>query len=284
MTFLVVFGMVGACLMGIPGTLVQSVVSHATSLTLNPTIVNGLQLLFEDGQRFLSDQFGLRQTAQSTDGLGAFLLAWMHTCLLYIPDKVVSVAIAMTLVKRGFPVFEEELVIGSPSGNPPSDNRLAPLILGLLYMPVYALLVSGEPYMGQTHWPLWSAPWVLLVGGYAWLKWRGPVEADLSAARIDRAARYREEWRPLQRRPTALFCQRLTVGWLMASALFALFMPIMLDDYSSVAFNFFALVYGSMLGIHLMRVSVFQNMIAQSRASTETETSGPSRRRHSQAA
>ncbi len=282
-TFLVAFGMIGACAMAVPGALVQSVVSHATPLTLNPTIVAGLQLLFEDLQRFAADQFGIRP-GDAAVGIGAFLPAWLHACLLYIPDKVVSVAMAMTLVKRGFPIFEQELVTGAPAGEPPSDNRLAPLLFGLLYAPVFALLISNEVYLADRYWPLWSAPWILVVGGYLWLSRSAPPDGDLRAARGDRAARYREEWRPLQRHPRALFCQRLTVGWLMASALFALFMPVMLDSYSSVAFNFFALVYGSMLGIHLMRVSVFQNMIVQQREVSDEPSESTSRRRRSQAA
>jgi hypothetical protein len=122
-----------------------------------------------------------------------------------------------------------------------------------------------------------------VAGGYIWLRRKGPDEEELRDARIDRAARYRDELRPIQKQPAAAFCQRLTVGWLMASALFALFMPVMLEESSNIAFNFFCMVYGSMLGLHLIRVSIAQN-VAASREASGSDLSSQARRRGSRAA
>lgn len=281
--FLLVCGALGAAVLSLPGAIIQSVVAQGTTVTLNPTIVEGLQQLLTETQRMAATQWGLVLGGASADGLGSWLLPWLHACLLYLPDKIVSVAIAMTILKRGFPIFEEELLAGRDAESRPTDNRLAPLFLGLLYMPVFAVLISSEAYLAEIYWPLWGAPWVLIIGGYFWLRRHGPAEEALRAARIDRAARYQEERRPFATHPATGFCQRLTVGWLMACAVVALFMPVMLEDASAVAFNFFALIYGSMLAIHLIRVSVMQNMTAQTRSADDSST-GMTRRRRSQAA
>lgn len=282
--FLLAFGAAGAGIMSIPGVAVQQVVSQSTTMTLNAAVADALQDVVAQGEAWFEEFFGDVSTSDWAARLGGLLLAWVHTCLLYIPDKVVSVAIALILVKQGFPIFEEELVMGRDGAEPPTDNRLAPLVLGLLYVPTFSILISSEPYLGNTYWPLWSAPWLAMAGGYTWLSRRAPDEEDLRAARIDRAARYRDELRPLHRQPVSSFGQRLTVGWLMASALFALFMPVMLNDYSKVAFNFFCVVYGAMLALHLIRVSIAQN-IASARNAASDEDALPARgRRRSRAA
>lgn len=260
LTFLVAFGAIGAAVMSVPGTLIHGVVSHSTSLTLNAALAEGLDDLMATLHGAVVAQLGGGEALEATTGVVGFLAGWIHTCLLYIPDKVVSVAIALIVIKRAFPIFEEELLLGSEESARPRDNRLAPLSLGLLYTPVFSVLISGDPYLGETYWPLWSAPWLVIFGGYFWLKRHGPNEEALHAARLDRATRYREELGPLRKHPASSFCQRLTVSWLMASALFALFMPVMLDEASKVAFNFFCLVYGSMLGLHVIKISVRQNI------------------------
>lgn len=42
------------------------------------------------------------------------MVSWIQNCLRYIPDKTISVAIALTLIKYGFPLFERELIHGGP--------------------------------------------------------------------------------------------------------------------------------------------------------------------------
>jgi len=40
-------------------------------------------------------------------------------------------------------------------------------VLGLLYAPSFAALLSSETYGGATYWPLWALPWLLILGGIA---------------------------------------------------------------------------------------------------------------------
>lgn len=47
---------------------------------------------------------------------------------------------------------------------------------------------------------------------------------------------------------------------LVASMFFALGMIYLLADFYRAAFNFFAVVYGSLLAVHLARVAISQNL------------------------
>jgi hypothetical protein len=258
--FLLTFGVLGACVMSVPGAIVQSVVDQTSGLTLNAMLLSTLQegvALWRDA---LSYQFDSLVESTAAQRWGDGLLSWLQTCLLYIPDKVVSAAVALILVKRGFPMFEQELVLGRDEEGPPKDNRVAPLVLALFYAPSFAILVSSQTYLGRDYWPLWSAPWVVMLAGYLYARANGPADESLRAARAARAARYRAELSPIHEQPAFHFCQRLLFGLLIASATFVLFMPLILADYSTVAFNFFCVIYGAILCLTLIRVSIAQNL------------------------
>ena len=47
---------------------------------------------------------------------------------------------------------------------------------------------------------------------------------------------------------------------LIASLVFALFLPVLLVDFYRIAFNFFCVVYGFLLVVHLIRVAILQNL------------------------
>jgi hypothetical protein len=47
---------------------------------------------------------------------------------------------------------------------------------------------------------------------------------------------------------------------LVASLMFSLCLPILLVDFYRVAFNFFCVVYGFLLVVHLLRVAIVQNL------------------------
>jgi hypothetical protein len=82
---------------------------------------------------------------------------------------------------------------------------------------------------------------------------------DLHTWRRHRAARYAEALRLNGREPSYEFCRRLTLVTLMASLLFALCLPILVVDFYRVSFNFFCVVYGFLLVVHLVRVAIVQN-------------------------
>lgn len=56
------------------------------------------------------------------------------------------------------------------------------------------------------------------------------------------------------------FCKRLTFVTLIASLLFVLCLPILLSDFYRATFKFFCVVYGFLLLVHLVRISIAQNI------------------------
>lgn len=85
-----------------------------------------------------------------------------------------------------------------------------PLVSGLLYAPSFAALLSSETYGGPTYWPLWAAPWPLILGGYGYLRYWGAGEAALQTAKLQRADRYARALKQIMREASQEFCKRRT--------------------------------------------------------------------------
>lgn len=262
--YLLSFGVAGAVVMSLPGTLVQSALHERTIFALNPEVAHALSARIEHWeatlQSYIESTVGLRWS----EHLSWYVVNWFQNCVRYIPDKTMSAAIALVILKYGYPLFERELIHGGPEGERPNDERILPLVLGLIYAPSYASLISQENYDGQLYWPLWSLPWIFIVYGYFKLRYWGPSDEALRASRRQRAERYARALKSVGKDPSYEFCRRLTFATLIASLLFALCLPVLLMDFYRVTFKFFCVVYGFLLVVHLIRVAIAQNIsIAQ---------------------
>ena len=108
--------------------------------------------------------------------------------------------------------------------------------------------------------PIWTLPWVGILGGYFYLRYWGATASTLSEARLQRAERYARALKPIGKESSYEFCRRLTFMTLIASLLFALCLPIILMDFYRVTFKFFCVVYGFLLVVHLVRIAIAQNI------------------------
>jgi hypothetical protein len=258
--YLTSFGVLGGCVMSIPGAFVGAAVSGQTAFTLSPQVAAVLDRFASDWQQVLSHHLQAVFGTTLGKSLGVTFVYWMQNCLWYIPDKTMTAAIALAVLKYGFPLFERELIHGGSSGKPPVDTRMAPLLVGLLYSPSFGHLVTANLYAGTRFWPLWASPWLILIAGYFFLYRRGPSDSSVKQACLARADRYARVLKPIQAEPAYEFCRRLTLATLIASVLFAVFLPILLVDFSRAAFNFFCVVYGFLLAVHLVSVAISQNL------------------------
>jgi hypothetical protein len=258
--FLLSFGVAGAVVMSIPGTLVQSALHERSIFALNPEVAESLSMRIAQWesavQMYLESLLGLTWS----EHIGWYVVNWFQNCVRYIPDKTMSAAIALVVLKYGYPLFERELIHGGPDGDRPRDERILPLVLGLLYAPSYAVLISSEEYAGTLYWPLWSVPWLFIGYGYFKLRYWGPSDDAVQEARLQRAERYARALKPIGKEPSYEFCRRLTFATLIASLLFALCLPILLMDFYRVTFKFFCVVYGFLLVVYLIRVAIAQNI------------------------
>jgi hypothetical protein len=246
--------------MSIPGTLVQSALHERSIFALNPELAESLSMRIAQWesavQMYLESLLGLTWS----EHIGWYVVNWFQNCIRYIPDKTMSAAIALVVLKYGYPLFERELIHGGPDGDRPRDERILPLVLGLLYAPSYAVLISSEEYAGTLYWPLWSVPWLFIGYGYFKLRYWGPSDDAVQEARLQRAERYARALKPIGKEPSYEFCRRLTFATLIASLLFALCLPILLMDFYRVTFKFFCVVYGFLLVVYLIRVAIAQNI------------------------
>ena len=258
--FLAILGVLGAIVMSIPGTFVTAAIAAQTEVSLQSSVLRALGSLVAGWQSILQAYLEPLLGGKWAEGLGWGIVHWLQNCVRYIPDKTLSVAIALVVLKYGFPLFEQELIHGGPAGKRPKDSYAAPLFLGLLYVPPLIALLSADMFSGNRYWPLWSAPWLIIAPGLIFHLFRGPAKAEFQAARLGRAERYAYALKPIEQEPSYQFCRRLTLATLVASALIALCFPILLPDYGTVAFNFFCVVYGFLLAMHLLHVAISQNL------------------------
>jgi hypothetical protein len=258
--FLYIFGVGGAIVMSLPGTFVQAALHEQTTFALNPDVAESVSLRVLQWEHtahlYLESLFGFTWG----ESLSWWIVNWFQNWIRYIPDKTMSAAIALVVLKYGYPLFERELIHGGPEGERPNDERILPLVLGLLYAPSFAALLSSEIYGGEIYWPLWALPWLLILGGYGYLRYWGIGEAALQAARLQRAERYARALKQVGREAPQEFCRRLTFMTLIASLLFALCLPILLTDFYRATFKFFCVVYGFLLVVHLVRIAIAQNI------------------------
>jgi len=258
--FLYIFGVGGAIVMSLPGTFVQAALHEPTTFALNPDVAESMSLRVlqweQTAHLYIESLFGFTWG----ESLSWWIVNWFQNWIRYIPDKTMSAAIALVVLKYGYPLFERELIHGGPEGEHPNDERILPLVLGLLFAPSFAALLSSETYGGATYWPLWALPWLLILGGYLYLHYWGTGEAALQAARLQRAEHYARALKQNGREASHEFCKRLTFMTLIASLLFALCLPILLTDFYRATFKFFCVVYGFLLVVHLVRISIAQNI------------------------
>ena len=121
---------VGAVVMSMPGTFVQAALNEHSTFALNPDVAETLHarvLQWEQMvHQYLESLFGLTWG----EHVGWWVVNWFQTWVRYIPDKTMSAAIALVVLKYGYPLFERELIHGGPDGERPQDERVLPLVLG----------------------------------------------------------------------------------------------------------------------------------------------------------
>lgn len=258
--FLASFGLLGAWGMSIPGALLQVALGQHQALSLDQEVRTVLEHTMSHWQAGLENLLNPLVGESGASTVVSVLLSVLEYFFRYIPDKTVSVSIALIVVKYGFPLFEQELIHGGPDREYVRDNHTSPLVLGVLYTPVFLVFLTTDLYDFHSNWALWSAPWAAILVGYAWLRRFGPSDNTVYEAALARAARYDRALRPVEREPAYNFCRRLTFATLLASAMFVICLPLVLRNFSDSALNFLCVVYGFLLAVHVVHIAIAQNI------------------------
>lgn len=258
--FLASFGIVGAAATSIPGAWLEITLAQHQSLVLDQDIRGIFERLITQWQSGVESYLDPLMGPSGASVIVNTSLTVIEHFFRYIPDKTVSVSIALIVVKYGFPLFEQELIHGGPDKERVRDNHTSPLILGALYVPVFLIFMTQEIYDFPHSWMLWSTPWVASLAGYAMLKSFGPSDNTVYEAALARSTRYGRALKPVEREPAYNFCRHLTFAMLVASSTFIVCLPLVLRNFSDVALNFLCVVYGFLLAAHIIHVAIAQNI------------------------
>jgi hypothetical protein len=257
--YLLIYGVLAAGVMAVVGTMVQAALPQQTVLALDTRVASAIDQLLTANQgslgSILAPLFGHSVAGTLAWAIPHFLQNWIR----YVPDKTLSAAFALATLRYGFPVFERELILYDDQQGD-NDNWLSPLILALFYTPPFIVLLSQNIYRSATYWLVWCAPWLSILFGLGYQVLHGPTVALLAQQRERRLIVYRRFHRALSDTPTYAFFRRLNYATLGASAVFVLCLPLLEVQFYRIAFNFFCVVYGGLLAMHLVRVGVCQNI------------------------
>lgn len=260
--FLASFGLLGAAAMSVPGALIQLTLAQHQALALDQEVRTVLERMMTHWQSGMESYLNPLMGTAGASTVGGAILTTLEHFFRYIPDKTVSVSIALIVVKYGFPLFEQELIHGGPNKDYVRDNHTSPLILGALYTPVFLVFMTTDLYDFRSNWALWSAPWIIILAGYAMLKTFGPSDNAAHEVALARSARYDRALKPVEREPAYNFCRRLTFATLVASSTFVVCLPLVLRNFSDIALNFLCVVYGFLLAVHVVHIAIAQNISA----------------------
>lgn len=258
--FLASFGLLSAAAMSIPGALLQITLAQQQALTLDQEVRAVLERIMTHWQSGMESYLNPLIGTSEASAVVSAVLAILEHFFRYIPDKTVSISIALIIVKYGFPLFEQELIHGGPNKDYLHENHTSPLILGALYTPVFLVFMTTALYDFRSNWALWSAPWLIILAGYAILKIFGPSDDAAHEAALARSARYGRALKPVERKPAYNFCQRLTFATLVASSTFVVCLPLVLRNFSDIALNFLCVVYGFLMAVHVVHTAIAQNI------------------------
>ena len=259
--YLAKFGVLAACIMSMVGAGVQAVLGGNANVSFDPSLSTAMGRLVTALQQSLLSPlqgiFGMRGGEALSWGIPIWLQNWIR----FIPDKTISAAMALAIIRYGFPVFKRELISDDKMLKPPSDNWTGPLLLGLVYLPSFVYFIHKY----HNFRPLWVSPLVIACFGALVLLWRGPSLSEVAQARGQRLDTYLRVFAGMTRGATIRLRDNygLWFGTSVASIFFLLALPISglsISDFYRIALNFTFVVFGFFFAMQLTFIVTAQNL------------------------
>ena len=276
--YLLQFGVCAACVMSIFGTAVQAALGGNVGLALDPDVAHGIDRLLVGAQGNLRPLFSSTFGTKVGEALALAIPTWVQNWVRYIPDKTISAAIGLAIIRYGLPLFKRELILGGSTGTRPIDNWVGPLTLAISYIPSFIIFLVVPAFRSNYFWFLWTVPLFIACYGILNLLFRGPSGSDLTQARARRLEIYDRAFSSLRKSGAARFPDGLWVGMAVASIFFVLALPalrISAADFYRVGLNFFCVIYAFVFAIRFVFIMAAQN-IGSSRLDDPLYTSSDS--------
>lgn len=273
--YLLKFGVAGAAVMAIAGTGVEFALGKQGILALDPEVATALDRLLDGSIANVKESLLPLFGNHRSDVIAHWAVAWAQNTVRYIPDKTLSFAIAIVVVKAGFPMFERELIHARVNTLRSIPAWLDPAVLLAMLVPYTTAMATSTRYGPHAYWPLWATPIAISAVGVLIGLVRRAGDSTGAHGRQDRESLYKRARELLPRDGAARPGPNFALACLAASLVFVLVLPLLVVNYLRIAFNFFCLVYGFQLTLHLYCVALCQNLAVRLEREQENRRNVP---------
>ncbi len=253
LTFVVIYGVLASILMSLLGAFIQVVVGDAVVLQNSEV------------SKALSD---LIQTYCAAEDPGLFFCQWFAQAILYMPDKAISVALAVTILRLAFPLYERELIHIRPNETLPRDGWLGPLALALAYVPSFIIFTSAPTYRFNEFYWLWSAPWLIFLLRMIHLAVYIRSPQNLEESLRARTAIYDNVLKVIRSNVGHNFYKRLRIITILSSLLIIFGLPFLQVGFYPISGNFGLIVCGLLLSVYTLQLALGQNALVSGSMAT----------------
>ncbi|MBS1586034.1 MAG: phosphoribosylaminoimidazolesuccinocarboxamide synthase [Bacteroidetes bacterium] len=255
LNFLFVFGVLASFIMNIPGAFI-------------PEATND--------HNFFNQKNIARQLLQFTGNtqslpvkLRIYLFNWLYLSVTSLPDKIVSVAFAVSFIKIGFPIHERQVIYGGVNKVKIVNGYLPIATFILFYLPVYYIYISDGRFNHGSFWPLWSIPLALALVAFAahWIFLFQPK--DISVNIDQRRNIYKKMHLLIQHNKIAENRNIFLISIVVAIVIFILSIPVFnVTVYSKIGFTFIIVIGAITAGFQIFSLCLAQNSLRLSTQET----------------
>ncbi|SRR5579862_5070080 len=245
------------------GTAITLALGKSLTLALDPAVAGALDKLLVAERTALQ---GLLTPVMHQDTAvysSQIAINVLQNFARYLPDKTLSFAIAVVMIRFGFPLFEKLLIKQRTQEMVHHGTAWESLLLFVLYFPSALILNSLKEYSPGRFWMLWAAPALISLTVFLLFFIRRHPNDSCSNDKPERLALYqRADSSSRDTESERSLENNLRRAGIFASIIFFIALPFLvpLNQYWRVLFNFVCLVYGFHLVIVLSRISMGQNI------------------------
>jgi len=250
LAFLTVFGGLSSFVMSIPGAFVQVAINGDDWIMQNSQVARAIHGL---STALLLHNSGSEQ----------LLYNWLAQSVYSIPDKAITAALALAVIRVALPLYERELIHGSPGRSVSDRGYLSTIALAAFYFPFYLTIIRNPIYSFSSYWPLWTAPWIVMVMRLGAVFFTARPR-QVKAAVLTRREHYDNVQLIVRENIVHEFYGRFVTATWAASFLFLLSLPLLQVPFYSVAINFLFAVNAMSFALYVLQIAVGQNALVPS--------------------
>jgi hypothetical protein len=262
--YAVALGIGSAALMALPATFVHSALHNTQELALDPGLAAAIETRVGDFASSLSHVLVDLTGDSLPGGTGAFVANYIQTWVRFMPDKILSVVLALVIINLAFPLYKAELL--APTS--PVDSWPSVLIVTILYVLPFVALCHSYRSVSRL---VWASPWLVSIPTLIYLLCFS--KASLAPGpRAARCATYALAEEGAKHTILAATARTLRRTVLIATLIVVAGLPLLTKDWRefySYTFKLMALAWSVIFGMHLGRLAVSQCLYVEQNGDTK---------------